>query len=247
MCIKSFDSVDKMLHHLNFESHEYEVNTNVSQLSTVSDRWVKRFCVDEPIGNAVRIVDYDLLVSDSVVDMGWAIPKRNVRRFNDTQKQFLNKLFDDGELTKSKVSPEMALKKMKDVFDPKDFLPLTSIKSYFSRRAKKIQEGTENIDDLCNLKEAEETRAEDEEELNVEHANQSEKHDQLRDEITKSILHNVIKRPDLQPDDWIAVNMGSTWYQHNFSPMIQNRRNCKQIFFIELLQIQNGLFGHSSN
>ena len=43
MCTKLFGTVDKMLHHLDYEEHEYDTSKNVSQLSKVSDKWVQRF------------------------------------------------------------------------------------------------------------------------------------------------------------------------------------------------------------
>ena len=47
LCAKSFDTVDDMLYHTDFEEHEYDVQGNMaSQLAKVSDKWVKRFSVD---------------------------------------------------------------------------------------------------------------------------------------------------------------------------------------------------------
>ena len=46
MCIKSFSSVDKMLHHLDFGKHEFQP-TKSSSMDKVKDNWVKRFCVDD--------------------------------------------------------------------------------------------------------------------------------------------------------------------------------------------------------
>ena len=48
---------------------------------------------------------------------------------------------DDGEKTSSKATPEMTLTKMKDILDVEDYLPVSTIKSYFSRRAKKLRTG----------------------------------------------------------------------------------------------------------
>ena len=50
-------------------------------------------------------------------------------------------MFDDGEETGNKISAELALQKMKNDFDQEDFLPLTTIKNYFSTRARKLKTG----------------------------------------------------------------------------------------------------------
>ena len=50
-------------------------------------------------------------------------------------------MFDDGEETGNKISAESALQKMKNDFDQEDFLPLTTIKNYFSTRARKLKTG----------------------------------------------------------------------------------------------------------
>ena len=115
MCIKTFESVDQMLHHLDFETHLY-ASSNVTQLSTVSDKWVKRFSVSEP----KHVIDKSVVAitetfgKKPMLEMGWAIPKICLRKFSVIQKNFLNEVFDDGEKNKCKVSPEQALKKMKE-------------------------------------------------------------------------------------------------------------------------------------
>jgi len=57
------------------------------------------------------------------------------------QINFLNEVFDKGERASSKATPEATLLIMKEKFSVNDYLPTTTIKSYFSRRAKKIREG----------------------------------------------------------------------------------------------------------
>jgi hypothetical protein len=84
----------------------------------------------------------------SKLEMGWAIPVRSNRRLSNLQKNFLNKLFDDGETSGVKVSPEHALKLMREEFDPINFLPLSSIKSYFGRRKKAILDGRSQLGEV---------------------------------------------------------------------------------------------------
>ena len=48
MCSEYFDSVEKMLYHLNYEDHVYDDSAgNKSQLSKMSDRWVERFAINQ--------------------------------------------------------------------------------------------------------------------------------------------------------------------------------------------------------
>ena len=53
------------------------------------------------------------------------------------QKLLLNKLFDDGLRSGNKITAEKAEKRMRKEFVPEDYLPVTTIKSYFARRAAK--------------------------------------------------------------------------------------------------------------
>ena len=65
--------------------------------------------------------------------MGWAITERSHRRLKEMQKLFLNKLFDDGLRSGNKITAEKAEKRMHKEFLPEDYLPVTTIKSNFSR------------------------------------------------------------------------------------------------------------------
>ena len=87
--------------------------------------------------------------------MNWWISLTRLRRFHAVtmhngpstfrltkeQINFLNEVFDKGERTSSKATPEATLALMKEQFAVKDYLPTTTIKSYFSRRARKIRLG----------------------------------------------------------------------------------------------------------
>jgi len=82
--------------------------------------------------------------------MGWAISKRNCRRLTNAQKNFWNKLFDEGEKNGCKETP-------------KDYLPISTIKSYFSRRAKNIRIGKIVADKEDKEKESDEEESDEEE------------------------------------------------------------------------------------
>ena len=203
-------------------------------MSKVADEWVRRYAVEQGESSS-NIVPTDPTSSGTVCDLpkGWAIPKRSNRRLSNLQKNFLNKLFDDGERTGSKVSAEHTLKLMREEFDPVHFLPLATIKNYFSRRTKAIREGRSIVGEVLPvlhtttkkvpvLKEKEYTPREDEE---VDMAVEGDEHidDAVANEIEEqrsmavsAILTQAENTPDLQPDDWIAVDMGATWYAGQF-------------------------------
>ena len=77
---------------------------------------------------------------------------------NKTQKVFLNQFLDSGAKPANKITAEKAEQRMRKQFDPTDYLPVTTIKSYFSKRVakKKKREIIEddvvmiNADSSCN-------------------------------------------------------------------------------------------------
>ena len=73
------------------------------------------------------------------LQLGWTIPKRYNRKLNEEQKSFLNNIFSEDEKKGCKATAENALAKMRMQFMPKDYLPVSNIQSYFSRRAKKVR------------------------------------------------------------------------------------------------------------
>ena len=241
MCTRSFDSVDEMLYHFDHEEHEYVQSKPATQLAKVADQWVKRFVVEEGQSSSSSGTN-DLtspITGVTELAMGWAIPKRANRLLTNLQKNFLNGLFDEGERTKSKVSGEDALKLMRDAFDPVDFLPLGTIKYYFSRRKAAIQAGKSQLGEVLPVdklpvkkvpimkKKADDPDDEEDEneegDVDVENCNHEDATDETNEEIEEQrsktvscILSLTEKVPDLQADDWIAVDIGSTWSPGQF-------------------------------
>ena len=196
----------------------------------MSDKWVKRFSVDASANSGDRI-SAEASESDqqaSHLQLGWAIPQRSNRRFTSTQRNFLNQLFE-GEMNKSKVTPEQAHTKMKETLQPDQFLPVNSIKGYFSRRALGFRVGKETLGEILvqeNVEkhmELEEDEDSEESEDDVEMEDESDDRDNNIEnklmEGRKTAVQNILSRvdvPDLKKDEWIAVNMGSCWYPAQF-------------------------------
>ena len=76
--------------------------------------------------------------------MGWVILERTQRRLIKTQKA----LFDNGAKSGNKITAEKTEKRMRKQFEAKDYLQVTTIKSYFSRRAAKNKKGEIMEDDV---------------------------------------------------------------------------------------------------
>ena len=184
----------------------------------MSDKWVQRFSSEKTgVQSAASGLQHSTGSFSSKLGMGWAIPKRSIHTKSIKQKNFLNKLFDDGEETGNKISAESALQKMKNDFEPADFLPLKTIKSYFSTRARKLKEGRANLGEIIPEtveavepdSAATDSSSEDEEEEEVIDS-------ESREKVTTDILSKLECLPDLQKDEWIAVDMGSVWYPAQF-------------------------------
>ena len=234
MCRKSFDSVDEMRYHFDYEEHEFIEQEAVAQMSRVADEWVKRYTVEKAKSSSSASANDSTVSNDGECNllMGWAIPKRSTRRLSNIQKTFLNKLFDEGEKSGSKVTAEHALKLMKEEFDPVNFLPLSSIKSYFSRRKKAIHDGKSQIGEILPVievaatktqfeqEETEESEKEEVDDTNIDEDNDEgdngDENEEQRSKAVSRILALAENVPDLQPDDWIAVKMGATWYPGQF-------------------------------
>ena len=130
---------------------------------------MKRFegTVEQRSSNAYKINEGQQLESN-LLKMRWAIPERVQRRLTSAQKEFLNKLFDDGEKSGNKVGTEEAEQKMRKQFAPEYYLSGSTIKSYFSRRASKKKKGKIVDDDVSKDEDQVESEAEKEAESEAE-------------------------------------------------------------------------------
>ena len=147
-CILSFNSFEKLEKHLNFGQHKYETEIR-TQLSKVADKWVKRFEQNTSSSAGVESTSTSKLprpptnsiTKPTTLKRGWAIPSRIQRRLTKVQKQLLNTIYDEGEKSGNKSSPEEAEQKLRKTLRPNEYLPVSTIKSYFSRRTRQIKDG----------------------------------------------------------------------------------------------------------
>ena len=223
-CILTFQSFAKLERHLNFGHHRYK-ERNSTQLAMVADKWVKRFegTVEQRSSNADKINEGRQLESN-LLKMGWAIPERVQRRLTAAQKEFLNKLLDDGEKSGNKVSAEKAKQKMRKQFDPEDYLPVSTIKSYFSRRASKKKKG-EIVDDDVSEDEDEVESEGESDEIDVEDL------ENQRAELNQKIKV-AVSGIDTQKDEWIAIAYPRNWFPAQFKQFDEEQEEA-QVHFLK--------------
>ena len=213
-----------MERHLNFGHHRYK-ERNSTQLAMVADKWVKRFegTVEQRSSNADKINEGRQLESN-LLKMGWAIPERVQRRLTTAQKEFLHKLLDDGEKSGNKVSAEKAKQKMRKQFDPEDYLPVSTIKSYFSRRASKNKKGEIVDDDVSEDEDEVESEAESDE-IDVEDL------ENQRAELNQKIKV-AVSGIDTQKDEWIAIVYPRNWFPAQFKQFDEEQEEA-QVHFLK--------------
>jgi len=94
---------------------------------------------------------------------------------------------------------------MKKKFEVKDYLPVSTIKSYFSRRAKKVRTGQISV-----LPDS----TDSDDEIEDEQTNDNESTE--RENTTLVIQHIINKGPNFLPDNWVAVAFPRAWYPGQF-------------------------------
>ena len=229
-CILIFQSFAKLERHLNFEHHRYK-ERNSTQLAMVADKWVKSFegTVEQRSSNADKINE-DRQLESNLLKMEWAIPERVQKRLTAAEKKVLHKLLGDGEKSGNKVTAEKAKQKMRKQFDPEDYLPVSTIKSYFSRRASKKKKG-EIVDDDVS-----------EDEAKVESEAESNKTDVEDLKNQRAELNQKIKVAvsgiDTQKDEWIAIVYPRNWFPAQFKQFDEGQEEA-QVHFLRSTSTSN--------
>ena len=144
-CVKVFRSSDALDRHLDSGKHLYRAH-HESAYDSIKRKWVTA-CTS--VGSVpVVTTESNTLeecsqVAKSDVEMGWALKKSKSRgRYSDKLKQYLKKLFLEGEETGRKADPSDVSSRMKSLktndgkkrlFDRSDWLTAQQVRSYFSR------------------------------------------------------------------------------------------------------------------
>ena len=107
-------------------------------LRLVADKWVKRFHQSTPHSIEKQMPSLSTTMmcctsgSKHCLKKVWGIPGRVQRLLTDTQKRLLNKICHDGKKSGNKLSAAKAEKQLRKTLTPDEYLPVTTIKSYFS-------------------------------------------------------------------------------------------------------------------
>ena len=113
--------------------------------------WVDRFQVEKQQVDPLSLEpSIDASNAAPRLPIGWAIHERVQRRFSSKLKELLDTLFEEGERTKNKCTPEHAMTLIQKQLSIDEFVPLQSIKSYFSRKAGKTEPADTKDEDTLN-------------------------------------------------------------------------------------------------
>ena len=140
------------------------------------------------------------------------------------QKEFLHKLLGDGEKSGNKVTAEKAKQKMQKLFDPEDYLPVSTIKSYFSRRASKKKKGEIVDDDVSEDEDKVESEAESDE-IDVKDL------ENQRAELNQKIKV-AVSGIDTQKDEWIAIAYPRNLFPAQFKQFDEEQEEA-QVHFLK--------------
>ena len=112
---------------------------------------------------------------------------------------------------------------MRKQFDPRDYLPVTTIKSYFSRRAAKKKKGEIieddvvmiNADSSCDETEIGAGSDYDDEGMDMLDTTREEKLEKERTVLNQKISV-AVSGVDIQKEEWIAVASSRKWFPAQF-------------------------------
>ena len=135
----------------------------------------------------------------------------------------MNKLFHSGAKSGNKIAAEKDEQRMSKQFDPRDYLPGTTIKSYFSRRVTKKKKGEIIKDDVvminvgssCDETESEAGNDYDEEGMDMLDTTREEKLEKERTVLNQKISV-AISGVHIQKEEWIAIAYPRKWFPAQF-------------------------------
>ncbi|KAK3084477.1 hypothetical protein FSP39_014148, partial [Pinctada imbricata] len=138
-CIRSFSKYGNLMHHLDVGNHSF-----MKKGLSLSDRSIINYAtkIESKVASKPQMESSSLVPNPTSLTKGWALKnKREIKRFSENQKQFLQSKFDMGERSGLKCDPEDVSNEMRAVrnkdgtriFSIDDFLSASQIASYFSR------------------------------------------------------------------------------------------------------------------
>ena len=165
--------------HMLSEDHQWvERKTSIDHVKGMFVEKMKSLS-DVRSSNSSTVVTLSIDSLCAVMEMlqkgGWAIPFRSNFRFTFEQKDILYKLFMDGEKSKDKISPDGAVKVIRNQLPVILYLTQQQIRGLFSRWSKQLRQNTlvppvRKTNDV----QADESSSEDEEEDEEEEEEEEE-------------------------------------------------------------------------
>ena len=136
---------------------------------------------------------------------------------NRYQKRLLNKIYDDGKKSGNELSAAQAEKQLRKTLTPDEYLPVATIKSYFSgktqlmiKQGKFVADSVEKDDEDIESDEEKEEGLGSESEL-VENEGIAKERSHITTVISVAMSGvNVVK------DKWMAVAYDRDWYPGQF-------------------------------
>ena len=161
---------------------------------------------------------------------GWGIPGRVQRRLTDTQKRLLNIIYDDGKKSGNKLSAVQAEKQLRKTLKPDGYLPVATIKSYFSRRTQ-LKQG-KIVDDSVK-EDDEDTESDEEKEEGSGSGSELVEDESIEKERSRliTVISVAVSGVNVVKDEWIAVTYDRDWYPGQFVKFDEEQKEM-QIHFI---------------
>jgi len=255
-CILRFRSLEILEKHLSYGHHKFE-ESKPTQLARVTDNWVQRFQEGSVQLQTSQTITPPITTNSTTVclNKGWAIPERVTRRLTAVQKKFLDKIYDHSEVTGNKASAERAEKDQRSVLKVEEWLLVSTIKSYFSRRTTlkkkgkiKISDGDETTDvnEVTDADEVVDAVGEHDSDIDeeAEEIEAEEINEIWRAKATASIFM-AISGLDIQKDKWIAVGYPRGWYPGQFVQFDSEEEEIQVHFLQRSSSNKIGLYGQN--
>lgn len=172
LCILEFKNEPDMLRHIETASHQYaHIKTGMDRAIShyVQQKDVQNLCNEEAMPYYKEVEDESRTDLHKVYFRGWARKVKTVGKISPKQKHFIETLFHNGPITKTKLSAEQMVAKMKNhtvnghyFFTPSEYLQVSQVRSLISRIKKKYDptrivpmsedDGiAENLDEICDF------------------------------------------------------------------------------------------------
>ena len=155
-CHATFDTVEKYNIHLEQGCNNVNIDTSMDKIRSKIFKHMKTSSMTALPSNEVATLDTNMSVHEASTrclffkelnQQGWALHERRKFRFDKEQLCILIKLFNDGERTGRKVTPEQAEREIRKRLSTNQYVTAQQIRSLFSRWSRQLRNGTLNLEE----------------------------------------------------------------------------------------------------